>query len=163
MAQANVIPVPSCTECGLASAGRCPTCHRHLCMDHFPRDEHVPCAATLQKQAAKHICYVCGTPVYPQQWSATPFAHYIDSYACAGCGRPVCDELHTKLREEEVEIQRDGLRSARYYNTRRYCDTCAPLRRVGGLNGAVRLAVGAAGVLTVALLVMFQFSSLLGR
>jgi hypothetical protein len=64
------------------------------------------------------------------------FAHYIDSCTCAGCRRYICDEQHTCMREERVELVMDGVRSHRYYVTRRYCELCYPLRAVGGLIGA---------------------------
>jgi hypothetical protein len=40
------------------------------------------------------------------------------------------------MREERVELVMDGVRSHRYYVTRRYCELCYPLRVVGGLIGA---------------------------
>jgi hypothetical protein len=63
---------------------------------------------------------------------------------CAGCGRPICDARHTRVREERVEIRQDALRSHRYYVTRRYCDRCARWRLLGGVRGALRLGVGLA-------------------
>ncbi len=141
-------PVASCTECGLESAGRCPTCHRTLCMDHFGRGEHQPCADRLSAHADKYVCYVCGVPVRPQQWSTSVFLHYVDSSVCQGCGRYICDQRHTAVQDESVRIERDSLRSHRYHMTARYCSVCAPLRRMGGLIGAARwstLAVTLAG------------------
>lgn len=129
-------PAPSCAECGLESAGRCPTCHRSLCVDHFGLPDHQPCAQRLAEHGAEYVCYVCGVPVQPQQWSTAVFAHYIDSCMCTGCHRYVCDEQHTRLKTEGVELVRDGLRSSRYHTTRRYCAICAPLRGIGGLRGA---------------------------
>ncbi len=38
------VAVPSCRECGIQSVARCPSCRRPLCLDHFPREEHEPCA-----------------------------------------------------------------------------------------------------------------------
>ena len=131
-------PTPSCSECGLEAAGRCPTCRHFLCMDHFGCTDHQPCAAHLLTHAEEYICYVCGLPVHPQQWSTTIYAHYIDSGKCEGCGRYVCDLNHTYLRDEGIEIVRDGLRSQRYHVTRRYCGVCAPIRHLGGLVGATR-------------------------
>lgn len=154
MAQINVFPVASCTECGLASAGRCPTCHCSLCMDHFGLEDHQPCATRLVQHAADYACYVCGSPVVPQQWSTAVFAHYIDSYRCAGCLRYICDNQHTRLRDESVEIARDGLRSHRYHITLRYCDVCAPLQRLGGLRGVARVAVVLLGVAAIAFFVL---------
>lgn len=136
MSQPIVYPIPSCSECGIQSAGRCPTCHHSLCLDHFPLDEHQPCATRLIEHKQDYVCYVCGAPVHPQQWSTAVFAHYIDYQTCAGCKRYICDELHTRVRDEDVRIERDGLRSHRYHYTRRYCDACAPARRFGGLVGA---------------------------
>lgn len=153
MAHASVYPVPSCTECGIASAGRCPTCHHSLCIDHFALEEHQPCASTIAQHASDYVCYVCGAPALPQQWSTAVFAHYIDAYTCSGCSRHICDALHTKLRDESVEITRDGLRSHRYHRTQRYCDVCAPLRRLGGLLGVARLGVALFGVAAIVLLI----------
>jgi hypothetical protein len=144
LSPAAAYPARSCNECELQAAGRCPTCRRALCMDHFPLEEHQPCAARLVEEAARRICYVCGTPVVPQQWSTAVFAHYIDSQKCAGCGRYVCAERHTKRRDEVVQLARDGLRSNRYHMTVRYCDICAPVRRFGGLVGVTWWVVGLA-------------------
>jgi len=138
MAQLNIRPVPSCTECGLESAGRCPTCHHFLCMDHFGLTEHQPCAARLAAHADDYICYVCAQPVRPQQWSTTVFSHYVDTGKCEGCDRYICDLHHTYLRDEGVEIVRDGLRSQRYHVTRRYCGLCSPVRHLGGIVGTTR-------------------------
>lgn len=156
MGQPNVYPVASCVECGLASAGRCPTCHHSLCMDHFGLEDHQPCATRLIKHAADYVCYVCGAPVVPQQWSTAVFAHYIDSYTCVGCRRHICDNHHTRLRDESVEIARDGLRSHRYHVTQRYCDVCAPLQGVGGLRGAARAAVVVLGAIVIAVIALLQ-------
>jgi len=144
MPQPTVYPIPTCVECGLASAGRCPTCHRHLCMDHFGLEDHQPCAERGRKRAATTVCYVCGVPVQPQQWSATLFAHYIDSSRCQGCRRYICDEQHTALRYEAVEL------------TRRYCGMCAPLRAVGGLIGAGWVGAGVVIVGAIAAFVVLR-------
>ncbi len=142
MSQLRTFPVASCTECGLEAGGRCPTCRRRLCVDHFGLSEHAPCAQRHAERPDEHLCYVCGVPVHPQQWSTSIFAHYTDASMCHGCRRYICDEQHTRLRDETVEIVRDGLRSHRYHVTRRYCGLCAPLRRVGGLRGASWWVVG---------------------
>lgn len=136
MAQADIYPIPSCSECGIQSSGKCPTCHHSLCLDHFPLDAHQPCAARVARRAAKMNCYVCGAGVKPQQWSSAVFAHYIDSHVCAGCHRYVCDDKHTAYQREDVAIKRDGVRSHRYHVTRRFCPVCARLRIFGGLIGA---------------------------
>jgi hypothetical protein len=138
----TIYPVDRCRECELPAAGHCPTCRHGLCIDHFPLEQHEPCATRLQRKAAVRLCYVCGAPVTPQQWSAEVFAHYTDSMKCAGCGRYICDAGHTKRRDEVVRIRRDGLRSNRYHMTIRYCSVCAPLRRVGGVVGAAWWASG---------------------
>ncbi len=99
----------------------------------------------------------CGVAVLPQQWSTAVFAHYVDSGCCEGCGRYVCELTHTALRDEAVEIVRDGLRSSRYHVTHRYCALCAPLRHIGGIVGAVRwLAI----VAVVASIAIFAFQAL---
>ncbi len=152
MAYLAAYPIPTCKECGLQSAGRCPSCNRSLCIDHFPREEHHPCRTRLARHARDRLCYVCGTPVAPQQWSSAVFAHYIDEHRCAGCHRFVCDDLHTRTRVEDVKIVRDGLRSHRYHLTKRYCGLCAPFRRVGGILGATWLLVGISGVSAASLL-----------
>lgn len=141
-------PAPSCTECGLEAAGRCPTCHRSLCVDHFGLPDHQPCAKRIEAHGGEYVCYVCGAQVQPQQWSTAVFAHYIDSCMCAGCHRYICDERHTRRKTENVQLVRDGLRSSRYHTTRRYCALCSPMRGLGGLLGASRLlaGIGAAGL-----------------
>lgn len=149
MSLASLRVIPSCTECGLEAGGRCPTCHRYLCMDHFGYEEHHPCRERVAAAAKNAVCYVCGEPAPPRQWSTQLFAHYIDAGKCAGCGRPTCD-THTRVREERVEIHQDALRSHRYYTTRRYCDRCARWRFLGGVRGAIRLGVGVALVAAVA-------------
>ncbi len=127
-------------------------------MDHFPCEEHAPCAARLRRHADEYKCYVCGAPAVPQQWSAEVFAHYIDTHKCAGCHRPICDESHTRLVDENVTISRDGLRSHRYHVTRRYCDLCAPLRFFGGLVGAAWWLVGVGGTFAAVLLVYSELA-----
>jgi hypothetical protein len=158
MAPGSSMPaVPSCAECGLESAGRCTVCHRYLCIDHFGFEEHQPCADRLVAHAHEYACYVCGVAVLPQQWSTAVFAHYVDSGRCEGCGRYVCELTHTALRDEAVEIVRDGLRSSRYHVTHRYCALCAPLRHIGGIVGAVHwLAI----VAVVASIAIFAFQAL---
>lgn len=157
MGQRSVYPIPSCAECNLASAGCCPACRRHLCPDHFARDEHRPCAARLLAHADDYICYVCGAEALPAQWSTSEFAHYIDYGRCNGCKRSICDELHTRVREEQIEIVRDGMRSQRYYVTQRYCDSCAPLRTFGGIMGACRWLLALSGVVVTGTIVIVQF------
>jgi hypothetical protein len=151
MVQSRKYPIPSCAECGIESAGRCPTCHRTLCMDHFGCEDHQPCSTNLTTHPEDCVCYVCGVPVRPQQWSTTNFSHYIDVGKCRGCGRYICDNLHTRVRSERVELVNDSLRSQRYHRVDRYCDACAPLRGVGGVVGVGRLAAA----LTVAATVTF--------
>ncbi|MFI5274566.1 MAG: hypothetical protein ACHQ4H_16160 [Ktedonobacterales bacterium] len=107
-------------------------------MDHFAFDAHHPCRERMVAHSAQFVCYACGAPAVPRQWSTAPFAHFSDSSGCAGCGRPICDERHTRLREDRVEIVRESLRSQRYYVTRRYCDGCARWRWLGGRRGARR-------------------------
>ncbi|HZC05596.1 MAG TPA: hypothetical protein VE338_08140 [Ktedonobacterales bacterium] len=136
MVQADIYPIPSCAECGIQSSGKCPSCHRSLCLDHFPLDAHQPCATRASQRAEQMNCYICGDPVKPQQWSTAVFAHYIDGHICAGCHRYVCDAKHAAHQQEDVVIRRDGVRSHRYHMTRRYCPTCSRLRVFGGLIGA---------------------------
>ncbi|MGH2515174.1 MAG: hypothetical protein ACRDHP_05915 [Ktedonobacterales bacterium] len=156
MAQPVVYPAPTCTECGLESSGRCPTCHHSLCLDHFGFDDHQPCANYHAEHADDYRCYVCGAPVRPQQWSTAVFAHYIDSSRCAGCHRYVCDTEHTRYRTESVYLARDGLRSHRYHTMRRYCSLCSPLRRLGGLLGASRVLVAFGVVAATAFIVLHR-------
>jgi hypothetical protein len=151
------VAVPSCRECGIQSVARCPACHRALCLDHFPRDEHQPCAAHLRDEVMRYSCYVCGAPSLPRQWSTASFAHYIDPHICAGCHRYICDEHHTRLRVEKVELAHDGMRSQRYHITRRYCGVCAPFRHLGGLPGLVRVLVGVGGLAVTGLLAYIEF------
>ena len=133
--------VPSCHECSQEALGRCLDCHRRLCMDHFPRQQHSPCAQKQMKLAQTQVCYVCGSQVYPDQWSLAPTSHCIDNCSCNGCGRYICEELHTKRKREQTSVVREGLRGHRYQHTTRYCDLCAPFYRVGGLKGLARLIV----------------------
>lgn len=149
-------PIPSCAECGIEAGGRCPTCHRSLCLDHFPLNEHQPCAQRLLSHRDNYVCYVCGVPVLPQQWSTTAFAHYIDPYTCHGCKRHICDDPHTSRSEESIELVRDGLRSHRYHVTRRYCAVCAPFQHFGGIRGIVSWGVGVASVAAVVALIVLH-------
>ncbi len=153
MAQADVYPIPSCAECGIQSAGKCPTCHRSLCLDHFPLEAHQPCATRGVERATLMNCYICGDPVKPQQWSTAVFAHYIDAHTCAGCHRYICNDKHTAHQHEDIAIRRDGVRSHRYHVTKRYCPTCARLRIFGGLIGAGWWAAGLIVVLATAFIV----------
>ena len=87
------------------------------------------------KIAQTQVCYVCGTQVYPDQWSLSRTSHFIDTYRCKGCGRYICDELHTHHKKEEVTIVREGVKGHRYQYTVRYCDLCSPIHGLGGLKG----------------------------
>jgi len=151
-----VYPAPTCTECGLESSGRCPTCHHSLCLDHFGLDDHQPCARHRAEHAGEYRCYVCGAPVRPQQWSSAVFAHYIDSSRCAGCHRYICDTEHTHYRTEAISLARDGLRSHRYHVIQRYCAICAPLRRFGGLLGASGILAGLCAIAATAFILLFR-------
>jgi hypothetical protein len=111
----------------------------------------------MRTHAEDYRCYVCGVAVEPRQWSGSLFAHYIDYSRCAGCHRYICDERHTRRREEAIEIVRDGSRSQRYSVTRRYCELCAPLRPVGGIIGLSRWVVAIGGAVTAVSLVVAQF------
>lgn len=153
MAQIDVYPIPSCSECGIQSAGTCPTCHHNLCVDHFPLGGHQPCASRLAAHASAHFCYLCGAPARPQQWSSAVYAHYIDSHVCGGCHRAICDDEHTAFRDEDIVIRRDGVRSHRYHVTRRYCPVCVRLRVFGGLIGAGWWLAGSASALAIAVIV----------
>lgn len=130
-----------CHECSEEALGRCPDCHHSLCQDHFPKQQHSPCAEHQMKMAQTQVCYVCGAQVYPDQWSTARTTHYIDQFRCKGCGRYVCDALHTRKKFEEVFISREGLRGHRYQSVVRYCDICAPVYRLGGLKGVGRWLV----------------------
>ena len=102
-----------CHECTNEALGRCPDCHHSLCQDHFPKQQHSPCAEKQMKLAQTQVCYVCNTQTYPDQWSTSRTSHYIDQYECKGCGRHICDELHTQRKVDEVLIVREGLRGHR--------------------------------------------------
>lgn len=157
MAQLFAVPVASCAECGLASAGRCPTCGHYVCFDHFALDQHEPCATHLREREDELACYICGAPAVPQQWSAEVYAHYIDMHQCAGCHRPICEEAHTRASDEDTILHRDGLRSHRYHYTLRYCPVCAPVRSFGGLLGVSRVMVGTIGAALAILLIYAQY------
>jgi len=101
----------------------------------------------------EYICYVCGAEVTPEQWSTAVFAHTVDSHACAGCNRYICD-AHTRRTDEQVKIMQDGLRSHRYHITARSCALCAPLRNAGGLVG---MSWWLAGFVTVVLTGWFLY------
>jgi hypothetical protein len=150
MTMSGVHATGSCSECELEASGRCPTCRHGLCVDHFPLEEHEPCASKLAASAPERFCYVCGAPVAPRQWSVDSFAHYIDLGKCAGCDRYVCDARHTRLRTESVRVVRDGLRGHRYHTTRRYCGICAPAHRLGGLLGVTWWTAGLASAVAAA-------------
>lgn len=130
-----------CRECSEEALGRCPDCHYGFCQEHFPKQQHAPCAERQMRMAQLHACYVCSTPVYPDQWSLSKTWHVIDPATCTGCGRYVCDDLHTKRKVDNVVITREGLRGHRYQYISRYCDLCTPLYRVGGVRGVTRLVV----------------------
>lgn len=137
----NVNAARRCHECNEEALGRCPDCHMCFCQEHFPKQQHLPCAEKQMKLAQTQVCYVCGTPVYPAQWSLTKTTHYVDQSTCYGCGRYVCDDLHTQSKDEDVVIAREGLRGHRYQYVKRYCDMCSPLRGIGGIKGLTRAIV----------------------
>lgn len=141
-----------CHECNEEALGRCPECRNGFCQDHFPKQQHSPCAERQMKMAQTQVCYICGTQVYPDQWSISRTSHFVDPFVCRGCGRFVCDELHTRHKAENVVIIREGLRGHRYQYTVRYCDLCAPIHRFAGIRGLAGIitAVG-----TVAAAVFF--------
>jgi hypothetical protein len=127
-----------CHECKAEAFGSCPDCNRGFCLEHFPKQQHSPCAEKQMKLSHEQICYVCGTQVYPDQWSVTQTLHYIDQTKCNGCGRYICDDLHTQSKSEEMVILHEGLRGHRYYHIVRYCHLCHPFRHVGGIKRAVQ-------------------------
>lgn len=143
-----------CHECDQEALGRCPDCRKGFCQDHFPKEQHSPCAEKQMRHSLTQVCYVCGSQVYPDQWSLSHTSHYIDNYTCRGCGRHICDELHTQRKTEHVSVIRDGMRGHRYQYITRYCDVCSPLYRLGGIKGLARWAVA---VGTVGLFVLFYF------
>ncbi|QBD78306.1 hypothetical protein EPA93_20805 [Ktedonosporobacter rubrisoli] len=149
----SVTATRRCHECNEEALGRCPDCHYGFCQDHFPKQQHSPCAEKQMKMAQVQVCYVCGTQVYPDQWSISRTSHFVDPFTCRGCGRYICDELHTKRKAEEVIIIREGMRGHRYQYTNRYCDLCSPFYRVGGVKNLTRLIVGAGTV--VAAIIFF--------
>ena len=130
-----------CRECNEEALGHCPDCHQGFCQDHFPKQQHSPCAEKQMRLAQTQVCYICGAQVYPDQWSLSRTSHYIDEYRCQGCGRHICDELHTQRKAEHVHVVREGLRGHRYQETTRYCNLCSPLYRIGGLKGLARWVV----------------------
>jgi hypothetical protein len=138
-----------CHECHEEALGRCPDCGQVFCQNHFPKQEHSPCAEEQMKLAQTQVCYVCGTQVYPDQWSLSKTSHFVDQYTCHGCGRHVCAELHTQRKTEDVVIIREGMRGHRYQYINRYCALCSPFYHVGGLKGLTRILV-AIGTVAVA-------------
>jgi hypothetical protein len=97
------------------------------------------------------VCYVCGIQVYPDQWSLSKTSHFVDQFLCRGCGRHVCDALHTKRKTEDVVIIREGMRGHRYQYINRYCDLCTPLSSVGGIKGLARV-IAVAGTIAAAII-----------
>ncbi len=152
--QKNMVLARRCHECDQEALGRCPDCRKGFCQDHFPKQQHSPCAEKQMHLAQTQVCYVCGTQVYPDQWSLSRTSHYIDNYVCHGCGRHICDEQHTLRKKEQVTVVRDGMRGHRYQYITRYCDACAPTHRLGGLRGLTR---GLVMVATVGAAVFFYF------
>ena len=148
----EVVPIPSCAECGIQAAGACPTCHHPLCMDHYGFDSHEPCASRLAESAVSRACYICGARAWPQQWSTEVYAHYVDWHECAGCHRSICDDPHTAIQDETVHVRRDGVRSHRYHMMKRYCEVCVRLKPFGGLIGATWWLVGVIAVLAVVII-----------
>jgi hypothetical protein len=139
-----------CHECKAEAFGYCPDCSRGFCQEHFPKQQHSPCAEKQMKLSHEQVCYICGTPAYPDQWSVLQTLHYIDQAHCNGCGRYICDDLHTQSKSEDVVIMREGLRGNRYHYIIRYCDLCHPFRGIGGIKRVVQciVAIGtvAAGI-----------------
>ncbi|HLZ64203.1 MAG TPA: hypothetical protein VKR06_45320 [Ktedonosporobacter sp.] len=143
-----------CHECDEEALGRCPDCHFGFCQEHFPKHQHAPCAERQMKMAQVQVCYVCGTQVSPDQWSHSQTSHFVDQFTCRGCGRYICDELHTHRKTEDVVIAREGLRGHRYQYTNRYCDLCAPFYSIGGIRGLMSIIVALG---TVAAAIFFYF------
>ena len=152
--QRGVNAARRCHECTEEALGRCPDCHMSFCQEHFPKQQHSPCAEKQMKLAQTQVCYVCGTQAYPDQWSISKTSHFVDQAMCKGCGRYICDDLHTQRKVEDVVILREGLRGHRYQYINRYCDLCAPLYRLGGVKGLARTVVVLG---TVAAAVFFHF------
>jgi hypothetical protein len=127
-----------CPVCNEEAFGHCPDCGKGFCGRHFPKQQHSPCAEKHMKFSRQQVCYVCGTQVYPDQWSVSQTAHYIDRFKCNGCDRYICDDGHTRSKSAEVVIVRKGLRGQRYQYVIRYCDLCYPLRNIGGIKRVVQ-------------------------
>jgi hypothetical protein len=144
-------PARRCHECTNEAYGRCPDCRHSLCQEHFPKQQHSPCAEQQMKMAQTQVCYVCSTQVYPDQWSNSRTSHFVDQFVCKGCGRYICDELHTQRKVDDVVIAREGLRGHRYQFTTRYCDLCSPIYRMGGIKGLARWVVVIGTIVVAAL------------
>jgi hypothetical protein len=130
-----------CHECNAEAFGRCPDCNMGFCQEHFPKQQHSPCAEKQMKLSHQQVCYICGNQVYPDQWSISQTSHYIDQAKCNGCGRYICDDLHTQNKSEDVIITREGLRGHRYQYIIRYCDLCYPFRGIGGIKRVAQTVV----------------------
>ena len=139
--------VRHCHECKEDAFGRCPDCHFSFCQEHFPKQQHSPCATRQMKMAQTQVCYVCGIQVYPDQWSHSTTSHFVDQFTCLGCGRYICEGLHTKRKTEDVVIIREGMRGHRYQYYHRYCDLCKPLYLVKGITGLAYVMVVAGTIL----------------
>jgi hypothetical protein len=143
-----------CHECDEEALGRCPDCHFGFCQDHFPKQQHAPCAEKQIKLVRTQVCYVCGAQIYPDQWSLSKTAHVVDEFICHGCNRYICDELHTKYKTESLAVIREGLRGHRYQYINRYCDLCAPFNNIGGIKGFTQVIIVIA---TLAATIFFFF------
>ena len=61
------------------------------------------------KLTQTQVCYVCGTPVYPDQWSLSRTSHLIDNYRyqyvvtdLPGSAEDVLDETYLRCDQENV-------------------------------------------------------------
>jgi hypothetical protein len=140
----------TCHICEQMAAGRCPHCRQRYCLEHFPLDQHMPCSQIQERNAERYACYVCGEPVRPTQWSSNLVAHYFDTGQCVGCKRYICDEHHTRRKQERMIIERDGMSSHRYHYILRYCDLCSPIRYLNGLVGLANWIVAGLAVVLIA-------------
>jgi len=130
-----------CQECNAEAFGYCPDCQRGFCLEHFPKQQHSPCAEKQMKLSHEQACYICGTQVYPDQWSVSQTSHYIDQAKCNGCGRYICDDLHTHSKSAQLVVRHQGIRGQRYQYIIRYCHLCHPFRGIGGIKRAVQSAI----------------------
>src|SRR5260370_1398569 len=69
----NVVAIARrCHECKEEALGRCPDCHRGFCQDHFPKQQHSPCAEIQMKLAQTQVSFVSRHRENAVAWESDP-------------------------------------------------------------------------------------------